>query len=239
MFSIRPIRIKVLIGVIILSSGAVPIAATANAEETQQWKVETERNDIWLKLSFGGNIDFALRLGAGGAISEIKRGGQPLLSPTFQGEATDRIIQWTIWSDTVTNRVALLPKKFEWRFNITQGGSFDGTISPSTEVRIDAGLGIVDVYSVPQDQWRTEQREAMQCKLSCLTRYEMRPEGVLLIRRWIRVGDLALNGQRSTFADLQVEAWNPFLRDTAAFDAVALGLDEQGNPNQIFPVGVT
>ena len=60
---------------------------------------------------------------------------------------------------------------------------------------------------------------------------------MLLIRRWIRVGDLALNGQRATFADLQVEAWNPFLRDASAFDAVALGLDEQGNPKQIFPVG--
>ena len=237
MASFRLFRTQLLVGLFMLIAGAVRIAEAANADGTNQWKVEFEGDDVWLKLSSGGSNAFALRLGAGGAVSEIKGGGQSLLSPSFQGEVTDRIMQWTIWSDTVTNRVASLPKKFEWRFNVTQGGCFDGTISPTTEVWIDAGRGIVDVYSVPQDQWKTEQREAMRCQLSCLTRYEMKPDGVLLIRRWIRVGDLTLNGQRTAIADLQVESWNPFLRRAAAFDAVALGLDEQGNPTKVHSTG--
>lgn len=235
----RFLRIQLLVGLFIFSAGAVPMARAVNPERAKKWKVEVEGEDVWLKLSAGGSNTFALRLGAGGAISEINGGGKSLLSPSFQGEVTDRVIQWTIWSDTVTNRVASLPKKFEWRFNLTQGGCFDGTISPTAEVRVDAGRGILDVYSVPQDQWKTEQREVMRCKLSCLTRYEMMPEGVLLIRRWIRVGDLTLNGKTTAFADLQVEAWNSFLRAPAVFDAVAMGLDEQGNPTKIFPTGAS
>lgn len=106
----RFLRIQLLVGLFIFSAGAVPMARAVNPERAKKWKVEVEGEDVWLKLSAGGSNTFALRLGAGGAISEIKGGGKSLLSPSFQGEVTDRVIQWTIWSDTVTNRVASLPK---------------------------------------------------------------------------------------------------------------------------------
>ena len=51
--------------------------------------------------------------------------GQNLLAPSFQGERTDRVVQWTLWElgQTIRHNVASLPD-FEDRFNLTQAGTF-------------------------------------------------------------------------------------------------------------------
>jgi len=217
------------------------LPGTLAAKEPQSgwnWEIKQDKDDLQFVTTHDGQSRFSFQLGAGGAISGITNDPhrKPLLSPSFQGEQTDRIIQWTIWSDTVINEVPKLPK-FEWRFNVTQGGCFDGTLSPVMDVIVDRQKNIVDVYAVPQEQWKTEQREAMQCKLSALTRYELSPNGVLKIRRLIRVGNSILNGQPAKFDQLYVEGWTPFLRSADGFDSVATMIERDGRPSQTYQAG--
>ena len=203
------------------------------------WRIGDKGEDVWLYAGLDGTLAYSFKIGAGGAIAAMNEewgGTRPLLSPSFQGEHTDRIIQWTAWSNDITHEVSGLPK-LEWRFNVTQGGCFDGTLSPVMEVAIDRHLQRIDVYSVPQEQWKTQQREAMQCKLSSLTRYELLPEGVLKIRRVMRIGPVKLNGTITKFGHLYIEAWTPFLRSPETFDAVSTEVDEEGQVSKGFKTG--
>lgn len=213
-------------------------APAATAEPVWTWNAFTDQGDVWLRSAADGQGMFDFRLGAGGAIAEmrdVQAGAKRLLSPSFQGEATDRIIQWTWWSDSITNPIAGLPA-FEHRFNVTQGGTFSNQISPTMSVRIRSGVNIVDVYSLPQDQWKTQQQPHMQGKISALTRYEMAADGVLKIRRVMLVDHVYLRGEETQFDKLYVEAWSPFDR-SGTFDGLALGVDANGNPNWWYQAG--
>jgi hypothetical protein len=146
-------------------------------------------------------------------------------------------MQWTAWSDSLTHPVAALPK-FEWRFNVTQGGTFAGEISPTISVRKSADGKTLDVYSVPQDQWKSEQQPHMRGRFAALTRYAMDEAGVLKIRRVLCVGDVNLDGKpREGFEQFYLEAWTPFLRSPAAFDALALSIDPAGKPDLWYRAG--
>lgn len=210
----------------------------AAADPVWTWQAFTFQNDVWLRSYADGKGMFDFRLGAGGAIAEmrdVQAGYKRLLSPSFQGEATDRIIQWTCWSDSITHPITGLPS-FEHRFNITQGGDFSGQITPTLSVCIRSGVNIVDVYSVPQDQWKTQQQAHMQSKFSTLTRYEMADGGVLKIRRVILVDRVYLSGAETQFAQLYLEGWSPFDR-SGTFDGLALSLDSKGDPNWWYQAG--
>lgn len=207
-------------------------------EPVWTWKTSINQGDVWLRSEAGGQGMFDFRLGAGGAIAElrdIQADNKRLLSPSFQGEATDRIIQWTWWSETVTNVVEGLPA-FEHRYNLTQGGTFSGGISPSMSVHIKEGSNIVDVYSVPLDQWKTEQQPHMKGKVSALTRYEMAPNGVLKVRRVMLVDHVKLRGKKMGFENLYIESWSPFDR-SGTFDGLALAVDSSGNPTWWYLAG--
>ena len=187
----------------------------------------------------GGKKQFDFRIGAGGAISEMRDctdEDQPLLAPTNKGEVTDRVIQWTAWSESVNHRVAKLPKS-EWRYNVTQGGTNASEISPTVSVRWDKSANVIDVYSVPQDQWKTEQQPHMKGNLSALTRYEGMADGVLKIRRVVRVGDITLLGKPAPPGRMIFEAWTPFRHSGKTFDSLALSLDEAGKPNWWYEIG--
>ncbi|MCE5276881.1 MAG: PEP-CTERM sorting domain-containing protein [Planctomycetaceae bacterium] len=216
----------------------IPLSASARGQDWA-WNVAVSGGDIWLASSGGGVPTFDYRIGASGAISEMRDvpdAYQRLLSPSYAGEATDRIVQWTAWSNTVRYEATSLPD-FEKRFNLTQGGNFAGTISPTMAVEYNPAAGRLDVYSVPQDQWKTENAAAMQSKFSALTRYEMLDQGVLAVRRVIRVGAVTLQGAPATFDHLYIEGWSPFDRSSTTFNALALGLDAAGNPNWWYRAG--
>jgi|GEM_PF-2088270 len=220
---------------LLLSIAATHIVAAA---PTWTWKTFTDERDIWLRSSCDGVLMFDYRLGAGGAIAEMRdvpSGNKRLLSPSFQGEATDRIIQWTWWSDSITNAVAGLPS-FEHRFNVTQGGDFVGQPAPIIAVMIRPKENIVDVFSVPQDQWKTQQQSFMKNKISALTRYEMAADGVLKVRRVMLVDRVKLTGKTTPFAKLYIEGWSPFDR-SGTFDGLALALDGKGTPNWWYRAG--
>jgi hypothetical protein len=197
----------------------------------QGWEVVVAAGDVWLVSLEGNAPQFEMRIGAAGAIAgfrELSDGIRPMLAPPFKDEVTDRVIQWTTWSDSVKNRVAGLPE-FEWRFNITQAGTFDNQIHPTMRVALDVENRTLDVYAVPQDQWKPQQRSRMQGKLSCLTRYDLSEPGILKLRRIVRVGDVTLNGRRAEkFEQFGLESWTPFRRGETSFDSLALALEEDG-----------
>lgn len=195
------------------------------------WEVIASGGDLWLVSLEGNAPQFEMRLGAAGTIAgfrELSGDIKPMLAPAYKDEVTDRVIQWTTWSDSVTNRIAGLPQ-FEWRFNISQAGTYDNDIHPTMRVTLDAEKRTLDVYAVPQEQWKPPQRTHMLAKLSCLTRYDLSDPFVLKIRRVIRVGDVILNGKRAEkFDQFGIESWTPFRRDDTSFDSLTLSLEESG-----------
>lgn len=207
--------------------GAVLLEAN---EPGHGWEVIASDNDLWLVSLEGNAPQFEMRIGAAGTVAgfrELSGEIRPMLAPPFKDEVTDRVIQWTVWSDSVKNRIAALPE-FEWRFNITQAGTFDNQIHPTMRVTLDEERRMLDVYAVPQDQWKPQQRSHMQGKLSCLTRYDLGQPGILKIRRVVRVGDVVVNGQRAEkFEQFGLESWTPFRRG-GTFDGLSLAVEEDG-----------
>ena len=233
----NPSRGSAVVRALIACSVALSWLSAARANWT--WQAFTFDNDIWMRTFDDGQPIFDYRLGAGGSVAEVRNipnGFQRLLSPSFNGELTDRVIQYTTWSNTVLNVVPELPA-FEHRYNLTQAGTADGLLSPTMDVEINQATQTIDVWSVPQDQWRAQQQSAMSSATSTLTRYQMLEEGVLQIRRILRVGDVTLNGAPTNFDDLYVEAWTPFDRSPDTFNALALGLDAAGTPNWWYRAG--
>ena len=180
------------------------------------WKVaRDEDEDLRIHLLLDGKPAYSFRIGAGGAIvgltEDLREKPVPLLSPSAHGEHTDRIIQWTAWCDDILGDEPAL-SKLDRRFNITQGGSDDGTVSEIGDVIVADGGKRVEVYAVPQDQWKRQQQKQIKCKLSALTRYDLLPDGILKITRFVRVGEVTLHGREVGFTRLYVEAWTPFRR---------------------------
>ena len=193
-------------------------------------------NDLWLKLNDSGSDAYDFRIGVGGALTEMRDrtdGFKPLLSPSFQGEATDRIIQWTIWSlnHGITNPAATQLPTFEQRYNVTQGGNFDGYLHETLSVPVDYSGLQVDVYSKADLQWKSENQENMQGTHSALTRYTFDDRGFIKIRRIVSVGEPTLNGVTQPWTDLYFEGWTPMRGGRDTFTAMALGLSAVGTPN--------
>ncbi len=192
------------------------------------WTQRTEASDLWLTAAQDGNALFDLRLGAGGAIAELKyrpAGGRDLLANPYGNNDTDRVIQWTLWSDTYAANAGSGSEPF----NEDLAGSGDGTFSPTVAVR-SAGA-MLDIYSVPQDQWDRGLNGAMQAPYSSLTRYEMLPQGVLKVRRVVLTGAIANQPDGGRSYDVYFEQWNPFKVGADTFNAYALSLDGAGRPD--------
>ncbi len=194
-------------------------------------------NDIWLRTSRDGQQQFDLRIGAGGAIAELRdipANYAPLLSPPFKGEVTDRVIQWTLWSPSVVHQIANLPQ-FEWRFNVTQAGTFNNTIAPTHFVVVDPGNCRIDAYVSPRDQWKTEQQPHMQGTFAARIRYDVIGPGHIVVRRTLRIGDVTLSGNPAELSEVYFEGWTPLRRPT--FDALAVVLDAAGAPSWWYKAG--
>lgn len=196
-------------------------------------------NDIWMRtIKPNGETDLDFRLGSAGVIAEIRDGnsGRSLLAPSFRGELTDRVVQWTMWESgpTVRHDVPSL-SDFEDRFNVTQAGTFSGELNGTVDVNVDSQAGQVDVWSVVDQNWRSEQDPHMDGTMTALTRTTVLDGGAILIRRVVRVGEIRLNGESVSLASPFFEAWTPF--SDSAFDSLALSIDASGNPDRWFADG--
>jgi hypothetical protein len=200
----------------------------ARAAAAWSWTQHRDASDVWLTAALDGTSLFDLRLGAGGSIAELRyrpNGDTDLLANPYGNNDTDRVIQWTLWSDTYS----ALSGGVSEPFNEDLAGSGDDTFSPT--VAVQAGPRTVDVYAVPQDQWDRTLDGAMQARYSCLTRYQMLPDGVLKIRRVVLTGPVAKVADGGGSFDVYFEEWNPFKVGDGLFNAYALSLDPTGSPD--------
>ena len=191
-------------------------------------------NDIWVRtVSPDGTPEFDFRLGAAGVIAEIRDvvSGERLLAPSFQGEVTDRVVQWTLWEfgQTILQNVASLPE-FEDRFNTTQAGTFNNVIHGTVEVEIDGDQ--INIWSVADRNWKSEQDPYMDGTVTALTQMTILDGGGLLVRRVVRLGEIRLNGNAATLDSPYFESWTPF--SDAAFNSLAVNIDDNGNPNEFY-----
>jgi hypothetical protein len=211
------------------------IVASLNEVLPDGWTLETriQNNDIWFRtVDPSGNDQIDIRFGSAGVIAEIRdvATGRSLLAPSYQGESTDRVIQWTLWEtgQTVRHDVPSLPD-FEDRFNTTQAGTFDNVLNGIVDVDLNSDEGQIDVWSVVDNNWKSEQDPYMDGTVTALTRTEILDGGAILIRRVVRIGEINLHGQATTLDRPYFEAWNPL--SDSAFDSLALSIDANGNPN--------
>ena len=192
------------------------------------WAERNDGTDLWLTASRDGSALFDLRLGAAGSIAELRyrpAGGQDLLANPYGNNDTDRVVQWTLWSDSYAATSAGVSEPF----NEDLAGSGDGTFTPT--VAVQSAGPVLDVYSLPQDQWDQSLNAAMQARYSALTRYELLPNGVLKVRRVVLTGSVANQPDGGRSYDVYFEQWNPFRVDAASFSAYALSLDAGGRPD--------
>ena len=208
--------------------GALLCLLAARAAAAWSWTQHRDASDLWLTASRDGAELFDLRLGAGGSIAELRyhpSDDQELLANPYGDNDTDRVIQWTLWSDTYAAESGGVSEPF----NEDLAGSGDNAFSPAIAVK--SGHTVVEVYAVPQDQWDQSLNSAMQARYSCLTRYEMLPDGVLKVRRVVLTGAIAHETDGGGVYDVYFEEWSPFKVGENLFDAYALSLDSAGAPN--------
>ena len=179
----------------------------------------SDGTDIWL-YSKG----FKFRIGCGGAISNIlNERGEELLSPSYKDEKTDRIIQWTIWSETLKNAVPLLPT-FEYRFNVTQGGDFVGNFSGVRQITYDPNLKQIDVYMTSTSNWKLEQQRAFGGGCAGVTRYRISDDGFIHITRILTPVHITYQDRVANLGKVYLEAWTPFNKNK--FNGLALSFEE-------------
>ncbi|GAA3623606.1 hypothetical protein [Flavivirga jejuensis] len=206
-----------------------------NEPVTWTGTVTSDGTDLWLVLNGNGEPYYDFRIGTGGAMSEIRdltESSENLLSPSYNGEQTDRIIQWTLWSINGdiknTEDLELLNKQ---RYNVTQGGTGINQLSEIISVTVNAEKNQVDVYSNPKLQWQEENQNAMTGTHAALTRYTIQTNGSIKIYRAVSVAEPKLNGVAQQWSDFYFEGWTPMLGGSSAFDGLALSLNSSGAPD--------
>lgn len=206
----------------------------SRAAAAWSWRQHRDSADLWLTAAQGGRPLFDLRVGSAGSLAEFDfrpAQGEDLLASPYGDNDTDRVMQWTLWSDSYAATLDGVTEPF----NEDLAGSGDGAFSPTVAVR--SASGVLDIYAVPQDQWDRALDGAMQARYSCLTRYEMLPEGVLKVRRVVLTGAIAGAPDGGRSYDVYFEEWNPFKAAASAFSAYALSLDGNGVPDWWYRAG--
>ncbi|MGL5809610.1 MAG: hypothetical protein ACRCYQ_06685 [Nocardioides sp.] len=196
-------------------AGALPALAPGDSCVGSVWQ-----DDVWLTMSHGGSPTFDLRIGAAGVISEFRdrrnAGHTLLMEPSYPGNVTDRVIQETYWSFETTNPAVdgSGPQRY---LNLNQAGDEDNNLNPTGKVVIHNDSCSIDVYSIPQRDWNTDQY--WNAYLPTVTRYQVFSSGAILVRRVTSVLALTMNGglrggvpvtgPQESLTDLTLSTWIP------------------------------
>ncbi|MDO5968330.1 hypothetical protein Q4Q35_00785 [Flavivirga aquimarina] len=206
-------------------------ALTAN---TWTGSINLYQNDIWFVLFDNGVATYDFRIGTTGVISEMRdrtESFKALLSPSFNNEQTDRVVQWTIWSLDLIRNLNYTGPSFEQRFNVTQGGTFTNQLHQTLDVEINTANNQLDVYGKADLQWKLDNQSVMTGNHTALTHYSYDSRGFLKVYRVVSVGQPKLNGVVNQWNDLYFEGWTPMKGDDDVFTGLALGMDSQGTPS--------
>ncbi|MCA9688693.1 MAG: hypothetical protein KC636_03740 [Myxococcales bacterium] len=194
--------------------------------------------DLWLTTTEGGEARFELRVGAGGDLANL-RYLPPDMSPpvellTQDAEATQYPAQMTAYSASVKYDHPDLIDSDD-ALQLRQSGNIEGAYAPTISVTIDQAGCQLDVYAVPQGQWRPELDPYITAKLSMHTRYKLIGAGRLFVRRTILVGESLLEGEAAALSVLTIDAQHHI--DVLPFGALAYELDASGAPTLFKTIG--
>lgn len=196
-------------------------------------------NDIWVNLKYQNQKHFDFRIGSGGAIKEFRDASSTaLLSPSFSGESTDRVVQLVLW-DFVIQRDGYSGDK---RLNFNQAGTSNNVLSPTYFVNLqnNANHCVVDVYSGMEDSWDQVLSVYMDSKSKLLTRYEIidgkiKVRKILYLQSLSTTGTTISDGPQVKYPQIYLENWIPLNRP--AFNALALAADQNANPTWWYNTG--
>ncbi|SDT08557.1 hypothetical protein SAMN05216371_1255 [Streptomyces sp. TLI_053] len=235
---VRPSRRAVLaVAAATVAATLVPAVATAPpaaATTGWTWQAFTYNGDFWQRSSYNGVAQFDYRLGAGGSIAEMRycpAGYRALLSPSYAGEETDRVVQSVLWGmDTAPK------ERYYDRWNIDQAGNMAGAFTRTIAVE-QPNATTTDVWTVADLQWISglTGRFAGSDTVPQLTRYTRLDNGALQIRRVLRIPKIVDNGATLTNQAFYLENWVPFMRSSDTFDALATSLNADGSPGTWYP----
>ncbi|RYZ98301.1 MAG: hypothetical protein EOP47_19665 [Sphingobacteriaceae bacterium] len=197
----------------------------------ESFVIANQSGELWCTFKYNNVAKFDFMVGGAGAISQLRwsaASNAPLLSPTYAGEHTDRVIQTTWWSDNI---LCNINSQAEKRWNVTQAGDGAGVLSPTNTVIVDQTNHSVDVYADVQDQFTPAYNSTLHGGFKMLTRYTCLAGGVIEIRRVMIAKQADSAGVNKPYTHLYVEGWTPFLSASSTFNALALSLDTAGAPN--------
>ena len=223
--------------------------AVSSSALSTQWDCSAFRygNDVWMRSAYNGAGQFDLRVGAGGAVAELRdvaRGYAPMLSPGIEevGDRTDRVIQTVMWDHAIQKAGTSSP---DARLNFNQAGTAQNVYSPTFGATItnQPNKCAVEVYSGLIDSWQPALSPYMRTYATLYTRYEMSGAGAITIRKLLylyalyanQTAGISYNGNQGSYPNLYLENWIPFRKP--AFDSVALSVDGAGNPNWYYSMG--
>ncbi|GHH42446.1 hypothetical protein GCM10017774_38830 [Lentzea cavernae] len=209
----------------------------AHAQSGWSWQFFTYGNDIWQRAYWNNTEQFDYRLGGGGCVREMRycpETYRALLSPSFQGEETDRVMQAVLWALNVQGTSAAPDK----RWNVDQAGNHAGEFSRTVAVERPSST-TTDVWTIADRQWfpQLDADFAGSDPVPQLTRYTRLTGGALQIRRVVRLPRIVKSGSVVPDVEFYLENWLPFLRSAHAFDAVAFSLNGDGSPAEWYRAG--
>jgi len=139
-------------------------------------------------LVFGSNNngarEFDITLGAGGSVFRAVA-LKDINKEIIPYDGTNTLLtthnsQWSVQGPEAFNDGNAT---MDDRFILKQAGASNLRLAPVIQVEKNAQTSVVDVYSVAQDQWNTNQQSAVKTKYSGLDRYETLSDGSIKIRR--------------------------------------------------------
>ncbi|MEU7746938.1 hypothetical protein [Nonomuraea sp. NPDC049158] len=215
---------------------ATPATAAAKAKGWS-WKLFKDGTDVWQRNYWNGGEQFDFRLGGGGCVPQMRHcpsGYRALLSPTYEGEETDRVMQAVLWGLNVEAATNVLDR----RWNVNQAGTRPGAYQRTVRVE-RTNSTTTDVWTIADRQWYAELVAdfAGSDAVPQLTRYTRLAGGALEIRRVIRLPKVVNAGTTVADVEFYLENWLPFLRSTDTFTALAMRLDANGDPSEWYRAG--
>lgn len=240
LYAVTTLLFRTLLMVAFATTFACSLAAQddpESAEAMPRWTVAVDSSEgpVWIDMLLNNSVEYSVRIGPGGSIADLQHrltGGRRLLAPSWQGEETDRIVQWTIWSDLLR-----LDNKWDSRLNVTQGGMASGEFSEVIDVKLSKTptRARLVVTSKHDQQWLDRVEQRIQAVFPAVTIYDA-SNGVLSIDRYILVHSMRKDNVAVHGTHLYVEGWSPF--SDFDFSRIVMNYDANGNPSQFFTDGV-
>ena len=205
-----------------------------NLHDGYSSRLEILDEEVFFKCFYDQEEIVSIKIGAGGSVTNWKYRDHEFVAPPNGEEITDRVIQWTVWSDSVKSPPESGAN--DLRYNLTQAGTgsshdietYPNSIAPIFTSIWYEDLGVLDVFSRQSDQWNNNNQQFINGGITALTRYAFIRDGKLLVRRFLLIEPTYLANERVFPDKFYIEGWTPVSR--SRLNALAVAVDTDGLP---------